>query len=175
MSEELDNFVFKTAMGWVGVSASAKGLLAVTLPQSMDIEKATHIPSAFNNLVERLKAYYRGLEVIFPDKLDLTGATTFQYAVWTATQCIPYGETRGYRWIAERIGQPRATRAVGQALSRNPWAIIVPCHRVVASDGRLGGFGGGLAMKRRLLQMEAATRVRGANQRTGKGVRGIGC
>ncbi|HEX9975819.1 MAG TPA: hypothetical protein VGA82_01085, partial [Dehalococcoidales bacterium] len=89
MSEELDNFVFNTAMGWVGVSASAKGLLAVTLPQpsaeaahpspGKDVDKATHIPSAFNHLVERLKAYYRGREVAFPDKLDLTGATPFQY------------------------------------------------------------------------------------------------
>lgn len=156
MSEELDNFVFNTAMGWVGVSASARGLLAVTLPQSMETEKATHIPSAFNNLVERLKAYYRGLEVSFPDKLDQTAATPFQYAVWTATQRIPYGETRSYRWIAEQIGQPRAARAVGQALSRNPWAIIVPCHRVVASDGGLGGFGGGLKMKRYLLWLEAS-------------------
>lgn len=117
-------------------------------------------PDAFSDLVERLKEYYLGRKVAFPDKLDLTGATPFQRAVWTAAQRIPYGETRSYRWVAERIGKPQAARAVGQALGRNPLAIIVPCHRVLASDGRLGGFGGGLEMKRRLLQREASAATR---------------
>jgi methylated-DNA-[protein]-cysteine S-methyltransferase len=164
MSGKLKYIIFETGMGWVGILASARGLLATTLPQptapaarellGARINEATRSPDAFHDLVERLKEYYRGRKVAFPDKLDLTGATSFQRAVWTATQRIPYGETRSYRWVAERIGKPQAARAVGQALGRNPLAIIVPCHRVLASDGRLGGFGGGLKMKRQLLRLE---------------------
>lgn len=165
MSEQLKYIIFETDMGWVAILASARGLLASTLPQPTAsearrllarVDEATTASDTFADLVERLKQYYRGHKVAFSDKLDLTGATPFQRAVWTATQHIPYGETRSYRWVAERIGKPRAARAVGQALGRNPLAILVPCHRVVASDGGLGGFGGGLEMKRRLLQMEAA-------------------
>ncbi len=69
---------------------------------------------------------------------------------------IPRGETRSYAWIAKKIGKPNATRAVGAACGANPVPIIVPCHRVIASDGSLGGFGGGLPLKRRLLKLEGA-------------------
>jgi methylated-DNA-[protein]-cysteine S-methyltransferase len=80
--------------------------------------------------------------------------------VWEITRLIPYGETRSYAWVAEQIGQPRAVRAVGQALGKNPLPIIIPCHRVITSNGKLGGFGGGLEMKKRLLSLEAATAIR---------------
>jgi methylated-DNA-[protein]-cysteine S-methyltransferase len=164
MNEGLKYSIFKTDMGWVGILASARGLLAATLPQPTAVEvrqllgarinEATRSSVPFPDLVKRLKEYYRGRRVAFPDKLDLTGATPFQCAVWTAARRIPYGETRSYRWVAARIGKPQAARAAGQALGRNPLAIIVPCHRVVASDGGLGGFGWGLKMKRQLLRRE---------------------
>jgi O-6-methylguanine DNA methyltransferase len=150
-------------MGWVGILVSARGLLAATLPQPTApaarqllkrVNEATRSPDLFPDLVKRLKEYYCGCKVAFPDKLDLTGATPFQQAVWTAARRIPYGETRSYRWVAAQIGKPQAARAVGQALGRNPLAIIVPCHRVVASDGGLGGFGWGLKMKQQLLRRE---------------------
>ena len=80
--------------------------------------------------------------------------TDFQRLVYGAVCRIPRGHTRSYRWVAERIGRPRAARAVGQALRRNPFAPIVPCHRVVRSDGALGGYARGSARKRRLLQQE---------------------
>ncbi len=96
----------------------------------------------------------------FPDELDLSTATPFQRQVWEKTRLIPYGETRSYSWVAEQIGKPGAARAVGQALGRNPLPIIIPCHRVVASDGKLCGFAGGLGMKRRLLSLEASAKVR---------------
>ncbi|GAH65608.1 unnamed protein product, partial [marine sediment metagenome] len=92
----------------------------------------------------------------FPDRLDLSGATDFQRKVWETTRLIPYGETRSYAWVAEQIKQPRALRAVGQALGRNPLPIIVPCHRVVASNGKPGGFTGGIEVKKRLLHLEGA-------------------
>jgi len=166
MSGKAKYIIFKTDTGWVGILASSRGLLAVTLPQpsaeaarqllGTRVNAATWAPDGFSDLIQRLQAYYRGRRVSFADKLDLTGATPFQRAVWTAAQHIPYGETRSYRWVAERIGKPQAARAVGQALGRNPLAIIVPCHRVVASDGGLGGFGGGLKMKQYLLWLEAS-------------------
>jgi methylated-DNA-[protein]-cysteine S-methyltransferase len=168
MSGGLEYSIFKTEMGWVGILASARGLLAATLPQptapaarqllGAKVNEAARSPDAFPDLAKRLKKYYGGRRVAFPDRLDLTGATPFRQAVWMAAQRIPYGETRSYRWVAARIGKPQATRAVGQALGRNPLAIIVPCHRVVASDGGLCGFGGGLEMKRQLLRLEAGSR-----------------
>jgi len=152
-------------MGWVGILASAKGLLGTTLPQRSaqeacqrlghGVNQATWSPHLFDDLVERFKAYFSGQRAAFPDQLDLSAATAFQRQVWEAARLIPYGETRSYLWVAEQIRRPGAARAVGQAMGRNPLAIIVPCHRVIASDGRLGGFGWGLDMKQRLLELEA--------------------
>jgi len=83
-----------------------------------------------------------------------TALTDFERAVYRAILAIPPGQTRSYRWVAERIGRPRAARAVGQALHRNPFAPRVPCHRVIASDGGLGGYSGGIAKKLALLRAE---------------------
>jgi len=94
--------------------------------------------------------------VSFSDGLDLDQGTPFQRRVWRTLLDIPRGETRSYSWVAEQIGRPDAARAVGQAVGANPLAIVVPCHRVVASDGGLGGYGGGLALKETLLQIEGA-------------------
>lgn len=158
-------FVFKTRLGWVGILASEKGLLASTFSRSTESEVRLELGGVkqaelslqlLPELVERLKAYFSGKKVEFPDKVDLSGATPFQKRVWQAARFIPYGETRSYLWIAEKIGKPGAARAVGQALGKNPLLIIVPCHRVVASDGGLGGFSGGLEMKRRLLEIEGS-------------------
>jgi methylated-DNA-[protein]-cysteine S-methyltransferase len=87
--------------------------------------------------------------------LDLTELTPFSRSVLEAVRGIPYGKLRTYKWVAAAIGRPRATRPVGQALSRNPLPIIIPCHRVVQSDGAIGGYsGGGPDMKRRLIGIE---------------------
>ncbi len=82
------------------------------------------------------------------------GCTAFEISVYECIMKIPYGETRSYSWVAERIGKPKATRAVAQALHRNPWPLIIPCHRVVASDGKLGGYAYGAKLKRLLLLLE---------------------
>ncbi len=165
MTGELKYITSNTDRGWVGILASAKGLLGTTLPQRSaqearqllgdSVNQATWSPHLFADLVERLKVYFNGRKATFPDELDLSGATPFQRKVWEITRLIPYGETRSYLWVANQIKRPRAARAVGQALGRNPLAIIVPCHRVVASNGQLGGFTGGLEMKRYLLWLEA--------------------
>jgi len=106
---------------------------------------------------DQLRAWFRGEIRSFDIRLDLRG-TAFQKRVWRALRAIPYGETRSYKDIARQIGSPNATRAVGGANGRNPVAIIVPCHRVIAADGSLGGFGGGLSVKRLLLDVEAGNR-----------------
>lgn len=103
---------------------------------------------------EQLEAYFAGTLREFTLPLAPAG-TPFQQAVWRALREIPCGETRSYGEIAARIGRPRAARAVGMANHRNPIAIVIPCHRVVGSDGTLTGYAGGLDIKRRLLEIEA--------------------
>lgn len=106
-------------------------------------------------LARELDAYFAGKLREFTVPLDLRG-TAFQLRVWELLCKIPYGETRSYGEIAQALGNPRATRAVGQANGRNPVSIIVPCHRVIGSDGGLTGYGGGLHRKKALLDLEAA-------------------
>jgi len=157
--------IFSTRHGWMGCLSSPKGLVRVTLPrqtfpQALDAlrgrveTEALWSPRAFSDLVGRFTTYFNGREVAFPYPLDFTGATPFQCRVWEAARAIPYGKTSSYGALARQIGQPGAMRAVGQAMGRNPVAIIVPCHRVIASDGSLGGFGHGPEMKRLLLRLE---------------------
>lgn len=105
-------------------------------------------------------AYFRGVLREFSLPLDLDG-TAFQMRVWAALQRIPYGETRSYKDIALDLGAPTATRAVGGANGANPIAIVVPCHRVIASGGALGGYGAGLRVKSLLLDLEGAHYRRG--------------
>ncbi|MBA7618918.1 Methylated-DNA--protein-cysteine methyltransferase [subsurface metagenome] len=166
MSEEVKYTVFHTSMGWVGILSSAQGLLRTTLPQH-SAQQARHLlgessnyavwsPNLFDGLMECFRIYLSGGKITFPDQLDLSGATPFQRRVWEITRLIPYGETRSYTWVAQQVDKPRVARAVGQALARNPLPIIIPCHRVLTIDGRLGGFGGGVEMKRRLLHLEAS-------------------
>lgn len=166
MAQQLNYAIFNTDMGWVGVLASAEGLLGTTLPQPSaqeahqllgdSVNRTTCSLHLFKDLMERLKAYFSGQRTTFPDKLVLSPATYFQREVWEKTRLIPYGETRSYGWVAKQIRNPRAVRAVGQALGKNPLPVIVPCHRVVASNGKLGGFGGGVEMKRHLLSLETS-------------------
>lgn len=103
--------------------------------------------------VRELAEYFRGERRQFDLPLDLDG-TAFQLRVWRRLLRIPYGTTRSYGELARAVGRPKAARAVGQACGANPVAIVVPCHRVVAAGGALGGYGGGLKLKRRLLDLE---------------------
>ncbi|MHA7649520.1 methylated-DNA--[protein]-cysteine S-methyltransferase [Mycobacterium sp. ML4] len=109
--------------------------------------------SVFSEVVRQLDAYFAGDLYDFDVELDLRG-TEFQRRVWRALLTIPYGETRSYGQIAEQIGAPGAARAVGLANGHNPVAIIVPCHRVIGSAGKLTGYGGGLERKQTLLTLE---------------------
>ncbi|GAA2618507.1 methylated-DNA--[protein]-cysteine S-methyltransferase [Actinomadura fulvescens] len=119
-----------------------------------------HRTPPFGPVVEQLEAYFAGELTEFDLPLALRG-TPFQRTVWQALQEIPYGETISYGQLAQRIGKPSASRAVGLANGKNPISIIVPCHRVVGSAGSLTGYGGGLERKRRLLDFERDVRAAG--------------
>ena len=111
---------------------------------------------AFQDAVGQLAAYFAGDLRQFDLDLEMAG-TEFQRKVWNALRTIPYGETRSYGEIAEKIGSPNAFRAVGLANGHNPIAVIVPCHRVIGANGSLTGFGGGLERKSSLLELERET------------------
>jgi len=159
------------SIGQIGVACSQKGLREVTLPngQSLAARREGSAESGGSSAASRsdpqatlarralaeIAEFLEGRRRKFNVPLDLQG-TPFQLQVWEALLRIPYGETRSYGEIARAVGRPKAARAVGMANGSNPVAIIVPCHRVIASDGSLGGYGGGLALKSRLLRLEAS-------------------
>jgi len=104
---------------------------------------------------EQLKAYFAGELTEFDLPLSVRGGSQFERAVWDQLKRIPYGEMQTYGDVAKAVGDPGAARAVGMACNRNPIAVIVPCHRVVGAGGKMVGFGGGIPLKRHLLELEA--------------------
>ena len=145
-------------VGPLFLAASTKGLVRLEFEarmQKLNPGKTELHESkpALAPYLRELKEYFAGERREFSFPLDLRG-TEFQLACWHALLEIPYGETRSYRDIAQAIGHPHAYRAVGMSNNRNPIAIVVPCHRVIASSGSLCGYGGGLDIKRKLLDLE---------------------
>ena len=118
------------------------------------VGQAGDLPPVLRQAVEELREYFAGERREFTLPLAPAG-TPFQQQVWTALREIPYGATCSYRRIAERIGRPKACRAVGMANNRNPIAIVVPCHRVVGASGALVGYAAGLEVKEKLLALES--------------------
>jgi O-6-methylguanine DNA methyltransferase len=160
---------FHTRMGWVALLADDQALLGLALPRAtrraaldeLRVEFHCQPPRGENDITrlaqQKIERYFHGERVTF-DGIPIDGfkATDFQRSVWRLTRAIPYGTTRTYDSLARAVGRPHAARAVGQCMARNPLPIIIPCHRVVGSGGDLRGFGGGLAMKQALLEMEGA-------------------
>src|ERR1700726_4706646 len=164
-----------SSVGQLFLAASDRGLVALEFdsrlpgqptirPNPRDLrterQKGTSVhfeesEAAMRAYVRELEEYFAGDRREFSFPLDLRG-TDFQLACWKALLDIPYGETRSYAAIARAVGNPAGFRAVGMANHRNPVAIVVPCHRVIASDGTLCGYGGGLEVKRKLLELEGA-------------------
>lgn len=173
--EVLHSITIESPVGPLFLAASPKGLVALEFdrrlpgqqtirpnPRDLRSENNGRTGRHFVESTDELKTYVRELEEYFAGKrkrfsfaLDLRG-TDFQLACWQALISIPYGKTRTYADIARAIEKPQAFRAVGMANNRNPIAIVVPCHRVIASDGTLCGYGGGLDVKRKLLELEGA-------------------
>lgn len=162
--ETLHSTMVASPVGPLFLAASERGLVALEFdarlpgqqtlrPNPRDLrEESKGTMSAY---VQELDEYFAGRRREFSFALDLRG-TDFQVACWQALLAIPYGETRTYADIARAVGRPKGFRAVGMANNRNPVAIVVPCHRVIASDGTLCGYGGGLDIKRKLLELEGA-------------------
>lgn len=107
-----------------------------------------------NKCVNQLEEYFSGKRVDFDIKIKFLKGTEFQKSVWNSLIEIPYGETVSYKYIAEKIGNPKAVRAVGEANNKNPIPIIIPCHRVIGKNGSLTGYAGGLKTKEYLLNIE---------------------
>jgi len=143
--------------GWNGGNRGNREFGAAGAGQNQANNKRTRAAKIAARAKEELQQYFAGQRHDFSVPLDVEG-TPFQKKVWKALSEIPYGEVRSYGDIAKRVGNPKASRAVGTANGRNPVAIIVPCHRVIAGDGTLGGFGGGLTNKTYLLTLEKNTR-----------------
>ena len=120
--------------------------------------QAQHDPDALKAIRHDVEAYLKGEENAFENiTLDLEDAPPFFRAAWEACRTIPRGETRSYAWLAAAAGRPGASRAAGQAMARNRLSIVIPCHRVIGSDGGLHGYGGGLDKKAHLLELEWQT------------------
>ena len=162
--------LFETAIGPCAVAWSAAGLTATQLPEkSHDLARARMVrragvdeaepPASVQAAMAKIVAHLAGEQIDYRNvPLDRTGVGLWECAVYDAAVAIPPGETRTYGELARALGRPEAAQAVGQALGRNPWPIVVPCHRILAVDGRTGGFSapGGVGTKLKLLEIEGA-------------------
>lgn len=159
--------VFKTSWGWMGVVAGRAGIVRILLPLTRRSDAVAHLrnelpaardePGDIADFIEQCRAYFRGEAADFRDiKCILPPPRTFDGKVLRACRRIPLGETVGYGCLAKRIDRPAAARAVAAALGRNPVPLVVPCHRVIMANGRVGGFSapGGVTLKNRLLDHE---------------------
>jgi methylated-DNA-[protein]-cysteine S-methyltransferase len=146
-----------TPIGRLVLESDGDVLIGVWLPNERRRAQrdAGDVPPVLKETATQLEEYFAGERTAFDVPMELDG-TDFQREVWTELTRIPYGETISYGELARRVGRPSGPRAVGQANGRNPIPIIVPCHRVVASNG-IGGYGGGLKVKRALLAVEGVT------------------
>lgn len=146
-------------IGTLYLTASAQGLRSIHWKAGADWQcgqaesSSGEINAILKQAVSELREYFAGTRTEFNVPLDLQG-TEFQRQVWGELIHIPFGSTQSYGGIARRLNNPKAVRAVGSANGRNPIPIVVPCHRVIASDGSLGGYAGGLKMKAQLLKLE---------------------
>ena len=157
--------LLSTPFGKIGVAAGRRGIFRISLNEpnfasfrdliQREYSGATlRQDKRFSSLAAKFRTYFSGQVLKSGNRINLREGTRFQQRVWHTLQSIPYGQTRSYRSIAESIGHPQSSRAVGNACGRNPLPILIPCHRVVKTDGQLGGFTGGVDLKRRLLALE---------------------
>ncbi len=166
--------IFRTAWGYFGFVARGKSLISTYLPQQAEdlgrairdgwpqaVEDREALPRFRRNVV----GYFEGKSAKFAVEIDLSEVPTFQRMVLEACGCIPYGKSASYADLARAVGKPGAARAVGGAMAHNPFPLVIPCHRVVRSDGSLGGFSSprGLKEKVRLLRLENALPVQYAD------------
>ncbi len=141
----------QTPLGVLYAVFSGKRLAEIRFGSEKPPVPMGRMPESFRR---QLTDYFSGQQREFHQDIVFLHGSDFEQKVWLSLRAVPYGETRTYKWLAEKIGNPRAVRAVGRALSRNPVPIVLPCHRIIESDGSIGGYSSGVDMKRRLLDME---------------------
>jgi len=146
-------FVYETGFCRITIVSDSSAVLAVLFGNAVNPGGKKEASALTDLAAEQLVEYFAGKRKQFDVPIRPVG-TDFQEAVWKALLNIPYGETRSYKQIAQEIGSPAACRAVGMANNKNPISIIIPCHRVIGSNGALVGYGGGLEMKQKLLALE---------------------
>ncbi|MBS5884595.1 MAG: methylated-DNA--[protein]-cysteine S-methyltransferase [Clostridium sp.] len=148
-------FYYDTIIGEIGIADNGKGITNIYIKNKLKIEKDIEIRETklIKEAANQLNEYFSGERINFSISLDPEG-TEFQHKVWNELIKIPYGETRTYKEIAEKIGNSKAARAIGMANNKNPILIMIPCHRVVGKNKSLVGYAGGLEKKERLLEIE---------------------
>lgn len=149
----MQSVVISTAFGNFLIRGSDNGISRVQKTQ-LSVQADQKIPKCLKDCALQLQEYFEGKRKVFDVKIDWAGASPFHIRVWEQLLQIPYGHTTSYGAIAEKIGQPKATQAVGLANKNNPIAIIIPCHRCIGKNGHLTGYFYGLDMKQALLQLE---------------------
>ncbi len=157
--------MFRSPWGWMGVAESSKGIQAIVLPKRSERAVEADLRAQSNGPLQRgesarldmtrrqLLDYLAGTRHTFDVPLDLSQGTVLLR--------VPHGKLRSYQWVAARVGGPQYARAVGNAVGANPIPIVIPCHRIVSQDATLGGFSGGLSMKRKLLLLEGTLSMLG--------------
>jgi methylated-DNA-[protein]-cysteine S-methyltransferase len=165
MTDIIHYSCFDSPFGPVFVAKTIKGACFINLSKTSEAgfqsllqkrfrKKAVRDDRQLKDVINELLDYFNGNKVNFKSILDLSMGTIFQRKVWGQISKIPYGELRTYKWIAGEIGNLNAVRAVGNAVGKNPVPPIIPCHRVIRSDGSLGGFSSGISLKKWLLKLE---------------------
>jgi methylated-DNA-[protein]-cysteine S-methyltransferase len=165
MNKEYAYTIVKTTAGWVGLAGRDGKVSSIEMPAPNPEEALSKLRAGINGrlvesnqgfeeLARQLRDYFDGRKTGFNFEPDLDGLTEFQKNVLRATMTVPYGAVVSYQWIAQKAGRPRAYRAAGNALGRNPIPLAIPCHRVVGTDHKLHGFTGGLHWKVKLLELE---------------------
>lgn len=148
-----NTIIFQTLLGLIGISEREGAITALFFAKDNQISTDGQTTPPLEEAKKQLLEYLEGTRKVFDLPLAAEG-TDFQKTVWKALRSIPYGETQSYKQIAEMIGQPDASRAVGMANNKNPILIITPCHRVISSDGKLVGYAAGVDIKEKLLELE---------------------
>ena len=165
MTDIIQYSCLNSPFGPVFVAKTIKGVCFINLSKISEAgfqsllqkrfrKKAIRDDKKLKSVINELFDYFNGNQVSSKSILDLSMGTIFQRKVWDQISKIPYGELRTYKWIASEIGNPSAVRAVGNAVGRNPVPPIIPCHRVIRTDGNLGGFSSGISLKKWLLKLE---------------------
>jgi methylated-DNA-[protein]-cysteine S-methyltransferase len=177
--------VFRVSLGWCAAARGGKGICAFVLPVASEemageeilaltarsshagAAKPRRAPSEFRRLAEAAAQHFEGAAVPLDEfPVDLSSGTSFQQRIWSVIGRIPYGQVRTYRWIGMETGRPEAARAIGAAVGANPIPLLIPCHRVVGSDGSLVGFSatGGLGLKLKMLNLEKVRLIRAGSR-----------